>query len=97
MFRTLTKARQFRREADKLTELERICALAAASPCVRFYRDGGRTFEEIAQLKCCNPLGLSRRQLSRIYEGEDALRFDSLRRAVRDLDKPCPADKSSSV
>lgn len=69
----------------KLNELERICALSAATGRVRFWREGGRSWDEIAKIKSANPVGLSPRSLERIYSGPGKYDFDSLRRAVRKL------------
>lgn len=65
-------------------EIERICALIRARAVIRIYRDGGYSWEEIIRKapKSANPLNLSSRQLSRIYEGEDAYQFDRLVRVV---------------
>lgn len=70
-----------------VNDLEKIVALAAAGPVVRMLRDGGVSFEEIA-VKCkktANPLGLSARQLYRIYEGPERYDWDCLRKVVRKL------------
>jgi hypothetical protein len=64
--------------------VDRVRLLLKAEPSVRFYRDAGISFEEIA-LKCpktCNPLSLSPRQLRRVYEGDLRFRFDIIRRLV---------------
>jgi len=70
-------------------EIERIVALIRARAVIRIYRDGGYSWEEIIKKapKSANPLGLSPRQLSRIYEGEDAYQFDKVARAVLSMDK----------
>jgi len=71
-----------------MNELERVCALLRAAPVVRMLRDGGVSFEDMAikNPKTANPLGLSPRQLARIYEGDDSYSFTRLRDAVRRLD-----------
>lgn len=66
-----------------LTEVDRLIALIEATPVVRFWRDGGRTWDEIVKLKRANPLGLSKRQLQRIYGDESQKGFDKLRRVVQ--------------
>lgn len=70
-----------------LNEIERIVALAAAGPAIRMMRDGGTSWDDIAtkQRKTCNPLGLSARQLSRIYEGPNRYTFDLLRKVAKSL------------
>lgn len=70
-----------------MNEVDRIIALCEAGPVIRMLRDGGTSFEDIARKfkKRANPLGLSPRQLSRIYEGPDAYSFDKLRRIAREL------------
>jgi len=78
-----TMARFLLRASLPMNEVQRIIALASAGPVVRLYRDGGRSWDEIAKLKTANPLGLSPRQLSRIYEGEDRYKFDLLRRMAK--------------
>jgi len=72
-----------------VNEVERIIALCEAGPAIRMLRDGGTTWPEIASKfkKRCNPLGLSPRQLARIYEGEGSYRFDNLRRLANKLPK----------
>jgi len=76
-----------RRKARNLTELDRIVSLAQAAPLVRYWREAGRTWDEIVLLATANPLGLSKRQLARIYEGPGAYEWDNIRRAARSLDK----------
>lgn len=70
-----------------MNDLEKVIALTRAAPVVRMMRDGGTTWEDIAykQKKTANPLGLSPRQLARIYEGPGAYRFDNLRRLAKRL------------
>jgi len=70
-----------------LNELDRVLKLLSAQPVIRMLRDGGRSWEEIAFKfkKRGNPLGLSPRQLARIYEGPDAYGFDSLKKVVKRL------------
>jgi len=76
-------------DEQKRDEISRICALIRARAVIRVYRDGGYSWEEIAKKapKSANPLGLTPRQLSRIYEGEDAYRFDTLVRTVTAVSK----------
>lgn len=66
-------------------ELQRVLILARAAPAVRLYRDGGSSWREIIRRapKTCNPLGLSERQLMRIYEGPEKYDFDILRRYAK--------------
>jgi len=68
-------------------EITRILRLAAAAGPIRLYRDGGLSWADIVRRapKTCNPLGLSERQLSRIYEGKDRYRFDILKKTVSDI------------
>jgi hypothetical protein len=61
-----------------VNEIERVIALRDAKPAVTLFRDGNRTWEEIAKSKAANPLSLSPRQLSRVYEGPDRYQFDFL-------------------
>jgi len=68
-----------------VTELERIVKLAAATHHIKRRRGLGWTWERIAQAAYCNRLGLSPRQLARIYEGEDAYSWDLIRQAARAL------------
>lgn len=66
-----------------MNEIERIVALMRAGAAIRMYRDGGVSWHDISKnVKTCNPLGLSPRQLSRIYEGDGRYRFDRLKRFV---------------
>lgn len=67
-----------------MTEIERIVALIRARPVIRMLRDGGVSWDDIARKfrRRANPLGLSSRQLRRIYEGEGSS-FDDLRRVAR--------------
>jgi len=69
-----------------LTELERIVKLASATHHIKRRRALGWNWERIALARFCNPLDLSARQLSRIYEGEDAYSWDLIRVAARALD-----------
>lgn len=70
-----------------MNEVDRVIALCAAAPVIRMMRDGGTSWEDIAfkMKKTANPLGLSPRQLARIYEGPGAYRFDNLRRIAKAL------------
>jgi len=67
-----------------LNQVERIAALLRAAPVVRMMRDGGTSWEDLAtkMRKNANPLGLTPRQLSRIYEGPDAYRWSVLKSAL---------------
>jgi len=68
-----------------VNEVERIMALAEAGPVIRMLRDGGTTWDEIATKfkKRANPLGLSPKQLYRIYEGPKRYSFDALKRLAK--------------
>lgn len=70
-----------------MNDLEKIMALAAAGPAIRMLRDGGTSWQDIAWKfkKRCNPCGLTPRQLSRIYEGEEAYAFDKLKKFAQKL------------
>lgn len=66
------------------TFIDRLCKLIESGPAVRMLRDGGVSWDDIATKfrKRCNPLGLSARQLRRIYE-EDRQGLDKLRRIAK--------------
>lgn len=72
-----------------MNEIDRIVALIQAGPVIRMLRDGGTSFEDIAKKfrKRANPLGLSARQLYRIYESPDRYGFDKIREVVRNMPK----------
>jgi len=71
-----------------VNQLDKIAALLKAAPAIRLYRDGGLTWAEICQKapKTCNPLGLSTRQIQRIYEGGDAYSWLHMKHVVDGLD-----------
>jgi len=71
-------------------EIDRIVALIRARAVIRIYRDGGYSWEEIMKKapRSANPLGLSSRQLMRIYEGDDAYEFDKICRVCLTHNKP---------
>jgi len=67
-----------------VNDIEKILLLCAAGPVVRMMREGGASWQFIAykMRKTANPLGLSPRQLQRIYEGPQRYRFDVLKRVI---------------
>jgi len=75
------------KKESAVNEVERIVLLAKASPTVRVYRLAGYTWIQIAEYKTCNPLGLSTRQLQRIYSGPAMYDFDVLKRVASGLDR----------
>lgn len=69
-----------------MNQVDRLLALVEARAPIRMLRDGGTSWDDIATKfkKRCNPLGLSPRQLRRIYE-ENANEFDKLKRVAKKL------------
>jgi len=79
-----------------MNEIERILALIRARPHVETLRDvAGLPWDRIKDYHLANPLRLSARQLSRIYEGEDAYQFDAWKKEIdKALVKPLPRKSS---
>lgn len=69
-----------------MNEVDRLLHLVSARPVIRMLRDGGTSWEDIAVKfkKRANPLGLSPRQLRRIYH-ENGNQFDKLKRVAKYL------------